>query len=380
MRFIHTADWHLGRILFGVHLTEDQALVLDHLADIIRETEPDMLVVSGDVYDRAVPPPEAVRLLDDFLGRVVGGLGVKVLMTAGNHDSPDRIGFAAKILEAQGLFMRGSVRDESRVTVIEDSDGPVEIHAIPYAEPSLVREVTSDDKVRDHETAMEALMRRVVPADAPVRRRILAAHAFVAGGDESESERPLAVGGSASVPPSVFKGFDYVALGHLHRPQKAGAEHIRYSGSLFPYSFSEADHEKSVNLVDMDRDGVCRVEAIPLSGKRRLRIVRGTIADLLTRPPSDDYIQATLEDRGPVLDAFGRLRSLFPNLLHIERPCLAGDGLAGKPSADHRKTGHADLFRSFYKDVTGKELTAAMEENYIRIVEGDMRRKREAAP
>jgi exonuclease SbcD len=377
MRFIHTADWHLGRILFGVHLTEDQAVVLDRLEEIIKDSGADMLVVAGDVYDRAVPPPEAVRLLDDFLGRVVEGLGVKVLMIAGNHDSPDRVGFASKILEARGLFMRGRVAGESLVTTVLDDHGPVDFHAIPYAEPSVVREILGDDTVKDHETAMARLVARSGAATSG-RRSVLAAHAFVAGSAESESERPLAVGGSAAVPCSVFDGFSYVALGHLHRCQTAGAPYIRYPGSLFPYSFSEVDEEKTVNLVDMDGEGLCHVTAVPIPGRRTLRIVKGLMDEVLTMPPSDDYIQVNLSDTAPVLDAVGRLRAVFPNLLHIERTHLAWNGSGAGNRADHRKTGHQDLFKGFYSDVCGESLRPDMEERYGRITEELFRRKREA--
>ena len=377
MRFIHTADWHLGRILFGVHLTEDQAVVLDRLEGFIKDSGVDMLVVAGDVYDRAVPPPEAVRLLDDFLGRVVEGLGVKVLMIAGNHDSPDRVGFASKILEALGLFMRGRVAGESLVTTVLDDHGPVDFHAIPYAEPSVVREILGDDTVRDHETAMARLVARRGVATSG-RRSVLAAHAFVAGSAESESERPLAVGGSAAVPSSVFDGFSYVALGHLHRCQTAGSPYIRYPGSLFPYSFSEVDEEKTVNLVDMNGQGLCHVTAVPIPGRRKLRIVKGLMDEVLTMPPSDDYIQVNLADTAPVLDAVGRLRTVFPNLLHIERTHLAWDGSGAGNRADHRKTDHQDLFKGFYSDVCGESLSPDMEQRYGRITEELFRRKREA--
>ncbi len=379
MRFIHTADWHLGRILFGVHLTEDQAAVLDLLVDILKDSGAQMLLVSGDVYDRAVPPPEAVRLLDDFLGRVVAGLNIKVLMIAGNHDSPDRVGFASKILESRGLFMRGSVGNTSPA-VLEDEHGPVDFFSIPYAEPPTVRDIMLDDSVKDHETAMQVLVKRNGVSATKNRRTVLSAHAFVAGGDESESERPLSVGGSAAVPHGVFDGYDYVALGHLHRPQTAGADHIRYSGSLFPYSFSEADQDKSVNLVEMDQNGLCRVTPVTLPGKRRLRIVRGLMDEVLCLPSSDDYIQVNLLDANPVLDALGRLRVVFPNLLHIERPHLAWDGSRENARADHRKTSHDDLFRSFYKDMTGDDIGPDMAGAYRKITERYLRERREALP
>lgn len=381
MRFIHTADWHLGRILFGVHLTDDQAVLLDGLITVLKDSRARALLISGDIYDRAVPPPEAVRLLDDFLSRVMD-LSIPVVMIAGNHDSPDRLGFGSRILERQGLFVRGPVTRAGLVTCLEDDDGPVHIGALPYGEPPLVREQFQDEGLTDHHSAMAARIAAFKNELPPQSRSVLLAHAFVAGSQESESERPLAVGGCAAVAPDLFEGIDYVALGHLHRCQTAGSDRIRYSGSLMPYSFSECRHSKSVNLVTLDGNGNITVESIELSPRRGMRIVEGFMDEILKTPPGDlspdDYIQVTLLDEGPVLDALGRLRQVYPNLLHIERPHLARTVQGVINKHDHRKMDDTDLFGRFYDDVTGQSLTPAMKRHVEHVVATVHRREREA--
>lgn len=381
MRLIHTADWHLGRILFGIHLTEDQAFLLDMLVSVIADYKPDALLISGDIYDRAVPPPEAIRLLDEFLARTVFDMKLPVIIIAGNHDGPDRLEFASRLLDRQGLFVRGNVSLSPLITTLNDSAGPVDIYAVPYAEPVTIRGLTHSEDIKNHHSAMESIIRPIRQHIPKGRRTILLAHAFVAGSSESESERPLAVGGSGAVSPSVFDGFSYVALGHLHASQKAGDNRIRYSGSLMQYSFSEVT-QKSVNLVDIDPSGKCTVEALPLVPRRNLRVISGTLNDLLENPDTsgnrDDYIQATLLDKGPVLDPMGKLRELYPNILHIERPFLFDKNSRPDLAGDHRKLGDMELFRSFFNDVTGDMLTTDMETRYSDIVNEFKRRSREA--
>ncbi|MBU1168413.1 MAG: exonuclease SbcCD subunit D [Proteobacteria bacterium] len=382
MRIIHTADWHLGRILFGVHLTSDQEFLLDRLFDIIKESEATALFIAGDIYDRAVPPPEAVRLLDDFLSRVIDDLAIPVVVIAGNHDSPDRLGFASRILETRGLFVRGPASTSVWVTDLGDEHGPVSIYALPFAEPSVVREVLDDQDLMDHQRAMAERIARIQKDMNKKQRSILVAHAFVAGSEESESERPLAVGGSAAVDSDLFACFDYVALGHLHRSQKAGNDCIRYSGSLMPYSFSESRYEKSVNLVTLGAKGHCEVKPIPLVPRRRLRIIEGFMDEILKGPGPDenpdDYIQVSLWDTTPILDALGRLRQIYPNLLHIERPHLIRDGALSGHKGDHRKMGDKELFAAFYKEVTGQSLSPSMETSYTDIVNALYLKNREA--
>lgn len=361
MKFIHTADWHLGRFFYGVHLTDDQAHVLDQLVDLVKDAQADALLVAGDIYDRAIPPVEAIALLDDVLSRIVKGLRVPVVLIAGNHDSAQRLGFGSRLLAAEQLHIVGLLPAEMRPIVLHDEHGPVFVHAIPYVEPAEARQYVADRAIDDHDAALRALLDGIRARHGLEGRNILVTHAFVAGGQESESERPLSVGGAGTVKADCLAGFDYVALGHLHRPQTVGDERIHYAGSLLKYSFSEADHIKSVNLVEMDERGRCRVQQIRLTPRRDVRCITGYLAELLQGPPDgqrlDDYLMVTLLDTGALLDAMGKLRQVYPNVLHIQRAFLMSEAPARKARADHRQVNELDLFSEFYWQMTGERLS-----------------------
>lgn len=371
MKFLHTADWHLGKILFGVHFTDDQALVLGQLVDVIKETKPDALLVSGDIYDRSVPPPEAVKLLDDVVSEIVHGLKVPMIIIAGNHDGPERLEFASRLLEEQKLHIFGSVESTINPVIIEDKYGPVFIYAVPYAESAVVREKFKDETATDPASALKVIIDRIVDKHPQGNRSILMAHAFVVGGEESESERVLSSGGTNTVESSIFDGFNYVALGHLHRPQKAGKDTFIYPGSLMKYSFSEASQNKSVTMVEMDASGSCSIERISLKASRDVRVVKGYFKDILKGPAEgenpEDYIQAELLDKGAILDAMLQLREVYPNALNIVRPFFE---MTGRVAAlDHRKIGDVELFASFFSQVTGEELTEAQRKAFESVVD-----------
>jgi len=382
MRFVHTADWHLGRIFHGVHLTEDQAYVLDKLIEIVQDARPDVVIVAGDVYDRAVPPQDAVSLLDDVLSWLIAKVGVPVVVIAGNHDSPERLSFGARLLANSNLHVFGPLLPECRPVVIEDDSGPVNIYAIPFAEPPVVREKIGGNDIRDHDSALRHILQHIRAKQPAHRRSILVAHAAVVGGKTSDSERPLSIGGSETVEPAIFDGFDYVALGHLHQPQSSGEDHIQYSGSILKYSFSEASHQKSVTIVEMDATGKCAIERIALRPRRDVRRIEGTLEDILEKARSDenqgDYIMVALLDRQPVLNAMGRLREVYPNTLHIERPLFASSTVHAQAPADHLRLSEAEMFSSFFSQVTGDEMTEPEAEAFANIVETLRRREREA--
>ena len=357
MRILHTSDWHLGRLLHNVHLTEDQAYVLDDLVRLVADARPDVVIVAGDLYDRAVPPPEAVALLDEVLARIVLDRGVPVVAIAGNHDSPERVGFAARLLADRGLHLIGPL-GRARAIHLADAHGPVHLVPLPYASPEAVRSAFAGEEARGHDEALRAQVTRAVDG-LGAGRRVAIAHAFVTGGAGSESERPLVVGGTGEVDASAFDGFAYAALGHLHRPQAVGEARVRYSGSLLPYSFAEVDHRKTVSLVELDAQGGVTSEEVPLRARRAMRVVEGTLDELLAADVEEetrhDYLLARLMDTRPVLDAMARLRERYPNVLHIERPALMPDGPL-EPRADHRKMEPLDLFADFWEQVKGEPL------------------------
>jgi DNA repair protein SbcD/Mre11 len=213
MRFVHTADWHLGRLFHGVHLTEDQALILDQFVAFVKDGRPDIILIAGDIYDRAVLPPEAVGLLDDVLSRLVLGLKVPVVLIVGNHDSPHRLEFGSRLLAGQRLHIFGSFSEEVAPVIIEDNAGPVCIYGVPYAEAPVIRDYLKCDTVQDHDVAMLALIGQIRQVHPEGMRSVLVAHTFVVGGQECESARPLSVGGAGAVDCACFEGFDCVALG-----------------------------------------------------------------------------------------------------------------------------------------------------------------------
>jgi len=363
LRLLHTADWHLGRVFHGRSLLEDQAAVLDDLVRMVRDQRPDAVLVAGDIYDRSVPPADAVRLLDDTLTRIVADLRVPAILIAGNHDGPDRLSFGARLMAGAGLRVEAMPIASPSPTVLADAAGEVEVFALPYAEPPLMRNVLgADAEVPDHAAVLAAQMGAVRRVRDPARRLVVMAHAFVAGGLDSESERPLVVGTTASVPAAVFDDAHYVALGHLHRPQRVGRDAIRYAGSLMKYSFSEANHTKGATLVEIFPDGGIQAESLPLRAPRDLRVIEGRLAELLAAAPrdprADDYLLARLTDTGALLDAMPRLRAVHPNTLAIERPLIAAGTRAGA-APRHARVELIDLFGSFVADLAGEPLDEA---------------------
>lgn len=376
MRLLHTADWHLGRSLCTRPLLEDQALILAQITAIARDSRPDLVVIAGDLYDRALPPSDAVRLLDETLCELVLGLGVRVVAIAGNHDSPDRIGFAARLLEQGGLVLHGLPAPRAPV-IVPDAHGTVAVHPVAYAEPASVRAALAVE-VHDHDAALRAQLAALERGTG--RREIVVAHGFVTGGAESPSERPLSVGTAGRVQADAFAGFAYVALGHLHRPQALAAGRLRYAGAPLAYSFAEAGQAKSVALVEIDAAGGLRHELVPLTPRRAVRVVSGTLAELLVGPRSEDYLRAELTDTGALLDPFGRLQERFPNLLEIGRPALelAGTGVAGPGGSEALERDIAELFAEFVAQLRDRPLDAAEARTFAELHAAWQEREREA--
>ena len=387
MRLLHTADWHLGRLFHKVHLTADQAVVAGRLIELVEEERPDAVLVAGDLYDRAVPGTDAVELLDHILSELVLRLSVPVIAIAGNHDSPSRVGFAAGLLRERGLHLVGLLPGEAQAVVLADEYGPVYVHPLPFADPAEARAAFSKPDIHDQQAVLSACAARALAATPAGERRVAVAHAFVAGGVESESERPISVGGAGAVATGTFDGFDYVALGHLHRPQAAGAT-ARYAGSLMKYSFSEHDHEKSVSLVEIGPPGGAAGAQVsitehPLRPPRDARRIEGTLADLLARgrtdPARDDYICAALTDTAALLDPMGRLREVYPNALAIELPEAAGRRGDERLRADPQR-GDPQLFADFFTQVTGEPPDEGQAAAFVAVADELRRREREARP
>ncbi|MFF3457747.1 exonuclease SbcCD subunit D [Streptomyces sp. NPDC002730] len=328
MRFLHTSDWHLGRSFHRVSMLDAQAAFLDHLVATVRERDVDAVLVAGDVYDRAVPPLAAVELFDEALHRLAAA-GVPTVMISGNHDSARRLGVGAGLIERAGIHLRTDPAACGTPVLLSDAHGAVACYGLPYLEPSLVKSEFKTEKAR-HEAVLGAAMERV-RADLATReegtRSVVLAHAFVAGGEESDSERDITVGGVSAVPSAVFRGVDYAALGHLHGCQTI-TERVRYSGSPLAYSFSEAHHRKTMWLIDLGARGELTAERIDCPVPRALARLRGTLDGLLDDPAlvrhEQSFVEATLTDPVRPAEPMARLTERFPHTLSLvfepERP------------------------------------------------------------
>lgn len=346
VRLLHTSDWHLGRSFHRESLIAAQRAFLDHLVAVVQEQGVEAVLVAGDVYDRALPGLDAVELFDDVLHRLAG-LGVPTVFVSGNHDSARRLGVAAGLIGRAGIHLRTDPGAVATPVVLTDAHGPVAVYGLPYLEPALTRERFGLAK-GGHEHVLGAAMDQV-RADLTTRpagtRAVVLAHAFVTGGEISDSERDITVGGVASVPSAVFDGVHYAALGHLHGSQTL-APHLRYSGSPIAYSFSEADHRKTMWLVDLAADGTVEAERIDCPVPRPLACLRGPLAELLAderyAPAEQSWVQVTLTDPARPADPMQQLRRRFPHTLQL---LFDPDPTPGDPQRSYaaRVSGRSDL-------------------------------------
>lgn len=333
MRILHTSDWHLGRSFHGEGMLEAQAGYIDHLLQVVQDEAVDVVLVAGDVYDRALPPVDAVTLADEALSRLAASRA-RVVVTSGNHDSARRLGFNSRLVDAAGVHLRTDPATVGTPVLIEDAHGPVAIYGLPYLEPDLLRtewQLTA----RSHQSALtEAMVRVRRDLDARGGRSVVMAHAFVAGGEASDSERDISVGGVSMVPSGIFEDISYTALGHLHGRQTI-SETVRYSGSPLAYSFSEAGHLKGSWLVDLDHAGDVFTEFIAAPVPRRLARLRGTLEELLTSASYDEHegswLQATLTDEVRPLQAMDRLRARFPHVASLQFDLTGDQAGASRP-------------------------------------------------
>ncbi len=359
MKFIHLSDLHLGKRVNEFSMLEDQQYILTEILRIIDSERPDAVLIAGDVYDKSVPSAEAVGLLDDFLCRLAKRK-LHIFLISGNHDSPERIAFAGRLMETAGVHLSPVYDGKVAPTLLEDEHGPVNIWMLPFLKPAHVRRFFPEAEIETYtdalRTAVDALgMDRT-------RRNVLITHQFVTGAARSESEE-LSVGGSDNVDAAVFDGIDYVALGHIHGPQNIGSERLRYCGTPLKYSFSEANHVKSVTVATLEGKGSLTVRTVPLVPKHDLRELRGTYEKLTCKPNyegthTDDYLRITLTDEEDIPDVIGKLRVIYPNLLRLDydnrRTRTAAD-LSGGSEPEHKSP--LALFGEFYEQQNGRPLS-----------------------
>jgi DNA repair protein SbcD/Mre11 len=378
MKFIHTADWHLGKLVHGIYMTEQQREVLHQFVRLVEEEKPDAVVIAGDLYDRSVPPTEAVELLDEILYKINVELQTPVIAISGNHDSAERLSFGSSWYRKSRLYLKGKLTNDFSPVEVEG----VNFHLIPYAEPGIVRQLLQNDAIHSHHDAMEALVTEIEKNMDPSEPQVFVGHAFVLGGKTSDSERTLSVGGSGCVGAELFDPFHYTALGHLHSPDAIKHEKVKYSGSLLKYSFSEAKQRKCVSIVEIDSKGSISIEEKSLTPRQDMREVAGFLEELLDpkffhQQKTDDFLKVTLHDEGALIDPINKLRQVYPNVLHLERRLEQHD-LRVKENysslRDEKKT-ELELFQQFYSEMTTSEFTEDKEKIMINVIE---KSKREA--
>ena len=359
MKFLHTSDWHIGRQFHNVSLLDDQRHVLAQIVAYIRSEAVDAVIIAGDIYDRSVPPAAAVSLLDEVLNTICTDLAVPVLLIPGNHDGAERLRFGSKQLKQAGLHIIGDLNQITQPVILNKNGHAIAFYGIPYNDPESVRNHFEVD-VTSHDEAHQYLVEQINAVKNASAINVLISHCFIDGAEASESERPLSIGGADRVSVDPFKAFDYVALGHLHNPQHKGETHIRYSGSILKYSFSEQRQQKGVTLVEMDNTGLKSTTHLPLKPIRDMRTLEGDLESLLkqgaTDPNNQDYLLIRLTDQNAILDPMSKLRQVYENVLHIEKTWLQDSGNL-QVNRDKLKRGELEMFQDFFKQVSGQDLT-----------------------
>jgi exonuclease SbcD len=373
MRLLHTSDWHLGRSFHGASLLEEQAAAMARIVELAREGEVDAVLIAGDIYDRAIPPAEAVQLFNDTLA-LLRQAGAAVIAIAGNHDSHVRVSIYDPLLSAFGVSIRGEVRRAQEPVLVSPRRGgpPVAIYPLPYLDPTVDGPALTADspsttsRLRHDDVTRLALARiRQDLHRRPSHRSVLLAHTFVAGGDGCESERELTVGNVDRVSVDAFAGFDLVALGHLHRPQELDGPRLAYSGSPLPYSFSEEQHRKSVRLIELSPAGVPIVETVPLNVGRPLATIEGPIEQLLADPALEAAtgarVRAILTDEALPLQAKARLQRRFPHIAELRHrpPEVGRASLSARHQQVRQASSPLDLAAAFFEDQQGRPASPA---------------------
>lgn len=365
MKFLHTSDLHIGKTVCGFSMLEEQRHVLEQMMDIVRAEQVDMVFLSGDLYDRALPPSQAVTVLDEFLTGLVD-MGVVVCAIAGNHDSGERIGFASRILEHKGLYMEGIFKKQIRYV---DWGTEVRVHLVPYARPAQVRDVFGAE-VTAYEDSMQEILKHIELLENG--RNILLTHQFVVNHgvapELSDSETRVSVGGADQVEVSNFAAFDYVALGHIHGAQQIGDGPVYYSGSPVKYSFSEVYHKKAVMIGEFDGAGHLTVKQAVLEPIHDMRKIRGTLAELVSpdvveAADAEDYLLAVLTNDEELVDPIGTLRSVYPNVMQLQLDRTQRERIQEQQrGTDWREKSPYELFEQFYGYVMDQDLSPEQQE------------------
>lgn len=364
MRFLHLSDLHLGKRVNEFSMLEDQAYILKEILNIIDEQKVEAVLIAGDIYDKVIPSAEAVRLLDDFLTRLAAR-ELPVFLISGNHDSAERVAFGSRLMSSRQIYLSPVFESDVEPITISDRYGEINIYMLPFVKPTLVKRVYPEEEIITYQDAVNAAVQHMqIDTD---KRNVLLAHQFVTGAARCDSEE-LSVGGLDDVDASIFDGFDYVALGHLHGPQKIGKETVRYSGTPLKYSFSEANQKKAAVIVDVEEKGKINIQQIPLVPKHDMREIRGTYMevtalDFYKDMKTDDYLHITLTDEEDIPDAIGKLRTIYPNIMKLSYDNLrTRAAVTVRGTAEVEEKSPMELLKEFYEMQNNQPMTDEQEE------------------
>lgn len=360
MKFIHISDLHIGKRVNEFSMVEDQKYILNEILDVIQREQPDGILMAGDLYDKPVPPAEAVSLLDEFFTRLAD-LEISVFAVSGNHDSAERIAFGSRLMNSRGVYVSPVYNGTIEKISMEDSHGQVWVYLMPFLRPAAVRRFFPEEEIHTYQQAVETAISHL--SIDRTKRNVLVAHQFVTGASRCESEE-ISVGGMDQVDSSVFEAFDYVALGHLHSPQHVGRKEICYCGTPLKYSFSEAEQEKSLTVVELKEKGEVELRTIPLKPLRDMRKVKGTYLQVTDRSfyqntNTEDYLKITLTDEEDIPDGMQKLRIIYPNLMRLEydnRRTREQQNVEGARAVEEKTS--LELFEEFYFLQNNQEMSS----------------------
>ena len=359
MKLIHLSDLHLGKRIYGFSMIEDQRYILEQILNVTEQEQPDGIILAGDLYDKSIPPAEAVQLFDWFLTRLAEK-NLPVFAISGNHDSAERIAFGAGLMSGRQVYVSPVYDGNIKKATLNDGYGPVDIWLMPFLKPVTVRQALKEEKIEGYQNAVETVIKRInLDHD---RRNVIVAHQFVTGASLCESEE-LNVGGLDQIGAEVFDGFDYAALGHIHSPQKAGRDTVRYCGTPLKYSFSEAEQTKSVTVVELFEKGNVEIRTIPLEPLHDMRKIRGTYMELMNPAfyqagNREDYVHITLTDEEDIPDGLQKLRVIYPNLMQLSYDNLrtrANQEICVEEEVEQKS--EQELFEDFYRTQNNQDMS-----------------------
>ncbi|WP_448902009.1 exonuclease SbcCD subunit D [Eubacterium sp.] len=370
MRFLHLADLHIGKRVSGFSMIEDQKFVFEQVYNVIENEKIDGIIMAGDIYDKPVPSAEAVKLFDEMLTRLVS-INLPIFVISGNHDSAERIGFGSDILSAAKVYMSRVYNGNLQKIELEDDYGKINIYLLPFIKPATVKNIYKEAEIKDYDDALAYVLSQEKIDET--KRNVIVSHQFVTGAMRSESEE-VSVGGLDNVSVENYDAFDYVALGHIHRAQQMGRESARYAGTLLKYSFSEENHNKSMTIVDLKEKGNIEIKEIPVKPLHDLKTIKGKFSEITSEEfykelKKENYYRAVLTDDDDILNAIGKLKSIYPNLMSME---YDNTRTRSYSVVDNVETGEAksplDYFEEFFEKQNGRKMSEKQRDYLLEIL------------